>query len=81
KQAVDTFFVRMGDVASAGLVFVFSATLALPVQTFSMINIGLVALWLLVAVGIVRENARLSEEKQKQQGDPPASGKPAESPA
>src|SRR6185369_3349470 len=28
KQAVDTFFVRMGDVASAGLVFVFSARLA-----------------------------------------------------
>jgi AAA family ATP:ADP antiporter len=65
KQAVDTFFVRMGDVASAGLVFVFSATLALPVQSFSAINIVLVVLWLLIAVGIVRENARLSAEKEK----------------
>jgi len=70
KQAVDTFFVRMGDVASAGLVFVFSAKLALPVQTFSMINIVLVALWLLIAVGIVRENARLSEEKKEHEGEP-----------
>jgi AAA family ATP:ADP antiporter len=68
KQAVDTFFVRMGDVASAGLVFVFSARLALPVQSFSVINIILVVLWLLIAVGIVRENARLSDEKRKRDG-------------
>lgn len=64
KQAVDTFFVRMGDVSSAGLVFVFGAKLALPVQTFSMINIVLVVVWLLIAMGIVRENARLSEQKK-----------------
>jgi AAA family ATP:ADP antiporter len=67
KQAVDTFFVRTGDVASAALVFVFSATMALPVQTFSIINIVLVMIWLGIAVGIVRENARLSEEKAKRQ--------------
>jgi len=72
KQAVDTFFVRMGDVASAGLVFIFSARLALPVQSFSVINIVLVVLWLLIAVGIVRENARLSEEKKQREGDQPA---------
>lgn len=72
KQAVDTFFVRMGDVSSAALVFIFSAKLALPVQTFSVINIVLVVLWLLIAVGIVRENARLSEEKAKRESQPPA---------
>lgn len=75
KQAVDTFFVRMGDVASAGLVFVFSARLALPVQSFSVINIVLVVLWLLIAVGIVRENARLSEEKRKREGSDGKEGK------
>jgi len=74
KQAVDTFFVRMGDVASAALVFIFSARMALPVQSFSVINIVLVVLWLLIAVGIVRENARLSEEKKQKEGDQPASG-------
>jgi hypothetical protein len=58
----------MGDVASAGLVFVFSARLALPVQSFSVINLVLVVLWLFIAVGIVRENARLSEEKRKREG-------------
>ena len=71
KQAVDTFFVRMGDVASAGLVFVMSAKLAFPIQSFSMVNIALVVLWLLIAVGIVRENARLSEEKAKRESQPP----------
>jgi ATP:ADP antiporter, AAA family len=68
KQAVDTFFVRMGDVASAGLVFVFGARLAWPVERFSMINIVLVALWILIAIGIVRQNARLSAEKEKREG-------------
>jgi len=79
KQAVDTFFIRMGDVVSALLVFVFSATMALPVQTFSMINIVLIVFWLLIAVGIVRENARLSEEKSKREGHaPPAAAEAAE---
>ena len=63
KQVVDSFLVRMGDVASAGLVFLFGHVLSWPVVRFSMINIVLVAIWLLLAVGIVRENARLSQAK------------------
>lgn len=63
KQVVDSFLVRMGDVASAGLVFLFGRLLAWPVVRFSMINIVLVVIWLLLAVGIVRENARLSAER------------------
>jgi AAA family ATP:ADP antiporter len=81
KQAVDTFFVRMGDVASAGLVFIVSASLSLPVQAFSMINIVLVVLWLLIAVGIVRENARLSEQKDKRESQAPESSNLDQKPA
>jgi AAA family ATP:ADP antiporter len=48
KQAVDSFFVRAGDVMSAGLVFI-GERLVLTVPAFAMINIVLVAGWLTVA--------------------------------
>jgi hypothetical protein len=75
KQAVDTFFVRMGDVASAILVLAVvaggKAALgrevpgASVVRIFALTNLGLVVAWLLVARRIVRENAALSAERAK----------------
>lgn len=62
KQAVDTFFVRAGDVASAGLVWL--ATRNEPgwsVRTVALINVGLVVVWLAVARGIIAENAKMTE--------------------
>jgi AAA family ATP:ADP antiporter len=59
KQAVDTFFVRIGDVSSALLVWVGSVILQLSVQQFSAVNAGLVLIWLLLAYAIVREQRRL----------------------
>jgi ATP:ADP antiporter, AAA family len=64
KQAVDTFFVRMGDVGSAGLVLLGSA-LAWSVRPFAATSALLVVAWLVVAVGIVREYTRLSEERKR----------------
>jgi AAA family ATP:ADP antiporter len=61
KQAVDTFFVRMGDVSSALLVYVGAGLYALSVQAFAVANILLIAIWLVLAVAIVRENRRMSE--------------------
>ncbi len=68
KQAVDTFFVRMGDVASAGVVFFFGDRLHWPVRNFAIVNVGLVAVWLVLASLIVKENGRLTEEKAKKEG-------------
>jgi len=45
KQAVDSFVVRAGDVASAGLVFA-GERLAFTVSAFAAVNVGLVAVWL-----------------------------------
>ncbi len=64
KQAVDTFFVRAGDVTSALLVFVFAQTLGMSVRTFGFINLGLVVVWLALAVAIVREHARLTRSSE-----------------
>lgn len=63
KQAVDTFFIRMGDVASAALVYVGAKVLGWPVTGFAVTNLVLVGIWLVVARGIVHENARLSDAR------------------
>lgn len=60
KQAVDTFFVRMGDVSSAVLVFVAAGVLGLSVRAIAISNIVLCALWVLLAIRIVRAYRDLS---------------------
>lgn len=64
KQAVDTFFVRMGDVSSALLVFVGAELLGLVPRHFALVNVVLVAAWIAVAVRINRERERLSAESE-----------------
>ena len=60
KQAIDSFFMRAGDVFSAGLVFVGSQLLSLKPSGFAIVNLALVAVWLLLAFWIGRENAKVS---------------------
>lgn len=60
KQAVDTFFVRMGDLASAGTVMVAAGWLALSVRQIALVNWALVLVWLALALAIGKEHARLS---------------------
>ena len=62
KAAIDTFFVRTGDLLSTALVFL-SAQLLLTVQALSLINVFLIALWLLLVVGIGRSYGALSAGK------------------
>lgn len=61
KQAVDTFFVRLGDVLSAGLVFAGTTWLAFAPRQFAMVNVALVLIWLGVAFMI----GRMFKEKAK----------------
>ncbi|HEX7793149.1 MAG TPA: BamA/TamA family outer membrane protein [Vicinamibacterales bacterium] len=49
KQAIDTFFVRTGDVLSAGLVYVGTAVLHLTISQFATVNIVLTGIWLGIA--------------------------------
>ncbi len=59
KQAVDTFFVRTGDLLQAGLVYAGTHWLALQVAGFALANVVLTLLWLGVALLILRENRKL----------------------
>ncbi|MBW2274695.1 MAG: hypothetical protein JRG96_15615 [Deltaproteobacteria bacterium] len=67
KAAIDTFFVRIGDAASAGLIWVGLHVIALQARDFAFVNLGLVAIWLLLNVGIAREHKKLVPNDR---GDP-----------
>jgi ATP:ADP antiporter, AAA family len=49
KQAIDSFFVRMGDVLSALIVFLGSSVFTLHPRGFAAINALMVGLWLFLA--------------------------------
>ena len=55
KQAIDTFFVRAGDVFSAGIVFAGTTYLSFNIRSFAAFNAGLVVVWVILAVLIGRE--------------------------
>jgi AAA family ATP:ADP antiporter len=61
KQANDTFFVRFGDVASAGLVFAGTTWLGFAPQHFALTNAALTLIWLVLAIAIGRHFHRLAE--------------------
>ncbi len=62
KAAIDTFIVRFGDSLSALLVWVFVHELGMRIGGLAIVNVGLVAVWLVIAVGIAREHKKLSPD-------------------
>lgn len=66
KQAIDTFFVRMGDVGSAGFVFIMANQLGLGIRAFAITNAVMIIGWLAVIVLILRQNEKLMAEQKKE---------------
>lgn len=64
KQAIDSFFVRMGDVLSALLVFVGTSVWVLQPRGFAAINALLVVIWLGLAWRVGRYYKQLAETGQ-----------------
>jgi ATP/ADP translocase len=73
KTAVDTFFVRFGDVLSAALVWA-GTRMGMPTVAFAGTNIALIAVWLGVVVAIGREHRRRSSALAEP--EPSTSGAP-----
>lgn len=63
KQAIDTLFMRAGDVLSAALVFAGTTWLGFAARQFALVNLGLVLVWLVIALRIGREFQRLTAAK------------------
>jgi AAA family ATP:ADP antiporter len=59
KQTVDAFFVRLGDVLAAIVVFVFADRLALQTAHIAIVNAGLAALAMVLAVRVARRHDRI----------------------
>jgi AAA family ATP:ADP antiporter len=59
KAAIDTFVVRAGDVGSAALVGL-GTQVALGVQGFAAVNVGIGLLWLLMIARLARRHRELS---------------------
>jgi AAA family ATP:ADP antiporter len=62
KQANDTFFVRFGDVVSAGMVFAGTTWLGFAPKQFALVNVALIGIWLVLAVVIGRTFQKLSPQ-------------------
>jgi AAA family ATP:ADP antiporter len=61
KQAIDSFFVRFGDMLQAVVVFI-GTSLAFSLRYFAVLNIAFVAIALVIVVGIYREHKRLTAD-------------------
>jgi AAA family ATP:ADP antiporter len=68
KQAVDTFFVRMGDLGSAITVAVMAGMLGLGIRAFAIFNVVILVAWVFLARGILKERRILLETPGR--GDP-----------
>ncbi len=70
KAAIDTFFVRFGDTASAGIVAFGLHVVHIGAREFAWFNVGLVALWLLLNAGIAREHGKLTADDRGSSAQP-----------
>jgi AAA family ATP:ADP antiporter len=62
KQAVDSFFVRAGDLLAAGVVYAGTTWLGATVPGFGAANVALVVLWAAIAAAVFRQySARCGE--------------------
>jgi len=60
KAAIDTFFVRFGDTLSAVLVAVAIHALAFGRRSLAIVNVALVAVWLVICVAIAKRHRALT---------------------
>jgi AAA family ATP:ADP antiporter len=59
KAAIDMFFVRFGDAASAGLVAVGLRILGFGAREFAFVVLALCGVWIAINIGIAREHKKL----------------------
>jgi len=78
KQAIDTFFVRLGDLLSAGVVFLGTQRFDLTIAQFAGTNIVLVLASIVVAWLLLREHQHLTGAAEPSEGTASASPRLAE---
>ena len=64
KQVVDSFFQRIGDVFSAGIVFLGTAVFTFGPTGFAALNLAFIAVWFVLVLLIVREHRAIEAGKR-----------------
>jgi AAA family ATP:ADP antiporter len=60
KAAIDTFFVRAGDVLVSLTVFVGTTFFALNIEQFARLNVAVIVIWIILCFFTLREHKRIS---------------------
>jgi AAA family ATP:ADP antiporter len=68
KPAIDTIFVRAGDVLAALTIWFGTNQLALSNQGYFAFNVALVLVWLAAAILLIREHQKLTEANAAEEG-------------
>ncbi|HET6616619.1 MAG TPA: Npt1/Npt2 family nucleotide transporter, partial [Gemmatimonadota bacterium] len=61
KQVTDSFMQRAGDVGSALLVFLGTAVFTFGTRGFAAVNLGIILIWFVIIIMIVREHAEIEK--------------------
>ncbi len=69
KAAIDTFFVRAGDVLTGIIVFLGTTYFAFNTERFARFNVVAAVIWIILCFLIIREHKRLSEKRTEYQVD------------
>jgi len=67
KQAIDSFFVRFGDMLQAVVVYIGTEVVSMSVSAFAIVNIVFVLITLAIVIGIYREHKRLTADMPSEQ--------------
>jgi len=59
KQAIDTFFVRSGDLLSAAIVFLGTTVLHLSIARFALVNVAIIGVWIGLALVVLKRHRAL----------------------
>jgi len=65
KQAIDTFFVRSGDLLSAAIVFVGTSVMRLSIARFALVNVAIVVLWIGLALVVLNRHQALVQRRDQ----------------
>jgi ATP:ADP antiporter, AAA family len=63
KQAIDTFFVRTGDLLSAAIVFLGTSVTRLTIGRFALVNVALTLIWVGIALAVLRRHEALLQRR------------------
>ena len=63
KQAIDTFFVRSGDLLSAAIVFLGVSFLKLTIDRLALINLAIIVVWIALAFVVLKRHDALVQRR------------------